>query len=607
MKNKINFDGIISFFILVAGIWADYVVFTATAIPSAWRYIIIAIVTIITLLMFVLTFKRMPNWARWFRRIFTLLFIVIFVFSSVNLDKFRIFTNRVTDVKDENTELISIVVKADSKIDSINDLKKKTVYYQSGTDESNAEYAKDELSKEVKNVKFETENNYFALAQLLLDGDIDAMIISNSYIRSIEDGLEGFEASIKTIATYERKVDKIKKEHTGEGLDLTKDVFTIMVSGIDVTGDPNTNSRSDVNMLLIVNPNINHVEMISFPRDSYVPNPVLGYINDKLTHTGNDGVENTMTAIEEVLGFEINFYVKVNFTSVVEMVDALGGVEVDVPVAFCEQNSERSFEEGDLQCLEVGKQHVNGEQALAFARHRKTESVGDIGRTHAQQKVIMGMIEKVLTPAGATKVPELLDIVPKYVVTSISNEQLNDFISYELENIAPWTISSMTLENGYSTMLATASMGNTPLSCFVLGREDLETVWQKYYMMNNPTTFKDFTFNLNNLAPDGVPEFVPNSNIVLSDDDLSAYMGDPSTGEETPEDEEIPEEEEQPVLPPIDDSQAGMEGDENTNGQDPNTGTDGNIDNNTGGNTGEGGDSNTTPPTTDPNTPTVTP
>lgn len=597
MKNKINFDGVLSFFILAACVWADYVVFTATSLPTAWRYIIIAVVTIITLLLFVLTFKRMPNWGKWIRRIFTILFIIIFVFSSVNLDKFRIFTTRVTDVKDENLESISVVVKADSKINDIEDLSKKTIFYQDGTDESNAKFVMDELKKDVKNVKFDSENNYFTLAQLLLDGEIDGLIISNSYIRSIEDGLEGFEAGIKIVKTYQRSVDRLDKEHTGAELDLTQDVFTVMVSGMDETGDPNVNSRSDVNMLLIVNPKINHVEMISFPRDSYVPNPALGNISDKLTHTGNDGVENTMTAIEQVVGFDINFFVKVNFTSVVEMVDALGGVTVDVPVAFCEQNSERSFAEEDLQCLSVGEQHVDGEQALAFARHRKSEGVGDIGRTHAQQKVIMAMIQKVLTPSGATKVPELLDIIPKYVVTNISNEQLNDFISYELENMAPWTTSNMTLENGYNATLITASMGSTPLSCYVLSRSDLETVWQKYYIMNNPVSFKDFTFNLNDLNPTGIPKYTPSSNLVLYGDDLSAYLGsDTSDNNEAPKEEE-PSDNTETLPPVVEEPQPGTDTDgENNSGNgdgsdidpNPDTGTDVPP-------TPDGGDS-TTPP-----------
>lgn len=597
MKNKINFDGVLSFFILAACVWADYVVFTATSLPTAWRYIIIAVITIITLLLFVLTFKRMPNWGKWIRRVFTILFIIIFVFSSVNLDKFRIFTTRVTDVKDENLESISVVVKADSKINDIEDLSKKTIFYQDGTDESNAKFVMDELKKDVKNVKFDSENNYFTLAQLLLDGEIDGLIISNSYIRSIEDGLEGFEAGIKIVKTYQRSVDRLDKEHTGAELDLTQDVFTVMVSGMDETGDPNVNSRSDVNMLLIVNPKINHVEMISFPRDSYVPNPALGNISDKLTHTGNDGVENTMTAIEQVVGFDINFFVKVNFTSVVEMVDALGGVTVDVPVAFCEQNSERSFAEEDLQCLSVGEQHVDGEQALAFARHRKSEGVGDIGRTHAQQKVIMAMIQKVLTPSGATKVPELLDIIPKYVVTNISNEQLNDFISYELENMAPWTTSNMTLENGYNATLITASMGSTPLSCYVLSRSDLETVWQKYYIMNNPVSFKDFTFNLNDLNPTGIPKYTPSSNLVLYGDDLSAYLGsDTSDNNEAPKEEE-PSDNTETLPPVVEEPQPGTDTDgENNSGNgdgsdidpNPDTGTDVTP-------TPDGGDS-TTPP-----------
>lgn len=541
MKNKINFDGILSFFILAATIYADYIIFLAKTLPINWRYISIAIVTLIGLLLLALSFKKMKKTGTWIRRIMTILFIFLFAFTSINLDKVRNFTNRVTDVQDENIEKISVVVKADSKFDALSDLKNKTIYYQDGTDKSNAEFVMKKVESDVSKVKFKSENNYFSLAQQLMDGKIDAMIITNSYIQSVEDGLEGFEGSIRSLKTYERNVSKTEKKHTGADLDLTQDVFTVLISGMDETGSPNHNSRSDVNMLLMVNPKTNHIEMVSFPRDSFVPNPALGNASDKLTHTGNDGVENTMLAIEQVVGFDINFYVKVNFTSVVEFVDALGGIEVDVPIAFCEQDSERSFAEADLQCLEKGLQKVDGEEALAFARHRKTEGVGDIGRTHAQQKVIMGMLKKALTPSGATKVPVLLDIVPKYVVTNISDEQLNHFISYELENMKPWTTSQMTLENGYNANLITASMGGTPLSCYVLSPFDLEVVWQKYWLLNNPSTFKDFKFNLNNLNPENMPEMPKNANLVLYGDDLSKYLG--------VETKEPVEEEEKPVQP----------------------------------------------------------
>lgn len=536
MKQKINIDGILSFFILAATLYTDYIVYQANSLPFQWRIIAMVILSLIGLLLLAIGFKRFEKKGRIIRRIFTLLFILLFAFASINLDKVRIFTGKVTDVQDENTETISVIVKADSKIKNIEDLKKKTVYYQDGTDQSNGLFVKEKLAKEVNTIKFESENNYFTLASLLMNNEIDAMIITNSYIRSVEDGMEGFEAGIKTLKTYQRKVTKLEKEHTGVSLDLTQDTFTVLISGMDDTGDPNYNSRSDVNMVLLVNPKTNHIDMISFPRDSFVPNPALGNGNDKLTHCGNDGVENTMTAIEQVLGFEINFYVKVNFTSVVEMVDALGGITVNVPYAFCEQNSERSFAEEDLQCLEIGEQKLNGEQALAFARHRKSDGVGDIGRTHAQQKVIMAMIEKILTPSGASKVPELLDIVPKYVVTNVSDEQLNNFISYELENLSPWTMTSMTLENGSTGMLTTASMGNTPLSCYLLNQTDLETVWKKYWMMKNPTSFNEFSFDLNNLSPADMPNYSPSTSIVFYGNDISQYLGNEVVEEPITED-----------------------------------------------------------------------
>lgn len=541
MKSKIKLDGILAFLLLAVTIWADYVIY-GTKILFKYKISICIMISIIALLMLVLTFKKMKKTALWIRRAFMVIFIILFtVANTLYFAKYDSFVKNVTKEVDKNVEKISVIVPADSSISSIEDLKGKKVGYQDATDKDNAKYVKKQLNKNVKKIKYAAENNYLTLSQQLLNKDIDALIISNSFIVTLTENDESFPTKIKYVETYNRKVKKTEKEHSGANLDLTKDVFTVLVSGMDETGTPDHNGRCDVVMLLLVNPNTNHIDMISFPRDSYIPNPALGGGNDKLTHTGNNGVENTMLALENVIGFDINFYVKVNFSTVVEMVDAIGGVTVDVPVAFTEQNSQRSFAPEDLISLNAGVQTVNGEEALAFARHRKTASVGDIGRTKAQQQVIAAMIKKVLTPEGALKVPSLLDIAGQYVVTNVSEEQLNDFVNYQLENLQSWSYSQMTLENGYSSMLTTASMGNVPLSCYVLASSDLDKVYQKYQMMLNPISFNEFSFDLNDLETNiDLGSRPVSEGVVDTNSDLSEYKS--TEIEEPVEEVEIPEE-----------------------------------------------------------------
>ncbi|HFL3113565.1 TPA: LCP family protein, partial [Clostridioides difficile] len=114
-----------------------------------------------------------------------------------------------------------------------------------------------------------------------------------------------------------------------------------------------------------VNPVANHIDMVSIPRDALVPNTALNNANDKLTHTGNDGIENSVETIQNFFGIPIDYYARVSFNSLIEIVDTIGGIDVDVEIDFCEQDENRSFKKEDLICLKKGKQHLNGKQALA--------------------------------------------------------------------------------------------------------------------------------------------------------------------------------------------------------------------------------------------------
>ena len=175
---------------------------------------------------------------------------------------------------------------------------------------------------------------------------------------------------------------------SGPDIDVTKDTFTVYLSGLDNMGSPDQQTRSDTNLILIVNPKANHIDMVSLPRDGYIPNAAYDYKNDKLTHTGNDGIENSVETIQNFFGIPIDYYARVSFNSLIEIVDTIGGIDVDVEIDFCEQDENRSFKKEDLICLKKGKQHLNGKQALAYSRHRKTKGYDNAGRERAQQRII---------------------------------------------------------------------------------------------------------------------------------------------------------------------------------------------------------------------------
>ena len=258
-------------------------------------------------------------------------------------------------------------------------------------------------------------------------------------------------------------------------------------------------------MLLIVNPLAAHVEMISIPRDSFVPNPALGNRNDKLTHTGSSGSENTVTAIEQLFGIDVDFYLKLNFSSVIEIVDALDGIDIDIPLDFCEQDENRSFAQEDLICLSKGEQRIDGREALAYARHRHSYVDQDLSRNQAQQRVFQAIVKRMLHIGNVGKIEKLMDIATRLCATNMPIEQVTNFISYQLDHPQEWTFSSISLNNGYSDMLATASMGSAlPLSVYLLNKDDIQAVIDRYQELCELMNFSTFAFDLNNLEKDRV-------------------------------------------------------------------------------------------------------
>lgn len=528
MKKVLTFDRILSVLIIGAALVTDFFLFKFGSLPLQWRIIGMAFVTILAALCFVFTLKKLPDWGIWTRRICSVILVIALVTTSFYISKVNTFTNNITDVKDGSTT-ISVVVTKDSDIDELADLEDKLVGMNTLADKTNSIYVQDKINAEVENVKYLEDNNYIDLANKLLNKEIDALILSNSYINaaSIEDSVPGFSAQLDIIKSWDRITSSKDSMAGNSKLDLVNEPFTVLISGMDDTGTPNHDSRSDVNMLVMVNPQTRFIQMVSFPRDSYVPNPALGNGNDKLTHLGNHGIENLVTGLENTIGFDIDFYAKVNFTSLLEFVDALGGVEVNVPYTFTEQNSKREL---NTIHIEKGLQTLDGEEALAFARHRYSAGVGDIGRTKAQQMVLTAIIKKALI--SPTKIPTLLDIAPKYMVTNITSKQIENFLSYQLDNMGSWKMLSCTLENGYYAGLVTASMGSIPLSCNILGRGDMYTLAQKYELIYNPQTLDQFKFSLNDLdAYVPVASIRPGSNILFSDMDFSQYLGTTETTE----------------------------------------------------------------------------
>lgn len=528
--------------------------FSIVSFQWIWKIaLVFVIINIIFILLLLL--KKLPNWSIWLRRTVIVLLCCGLSYGSVVVNNLEASLQEITKPETATTVNVSLITKKDGGARNLSDLSGKKIGIQNANDTANSSYVKEQLSKEseLKNVTYVEELDYESLYKKLISEDIDALIITDYYFKTLlKDHYPTIEDDIFILKSYQKEREN---DISTSNKDIRYEPFTVYIAGVDEGDDPSIDARSDVNIVLMVNPLANHIEMVSIPRDAFVPNPALNSHNDKLTHLGLSGIKNSMKGIEEVFGFEIDYYVKLNFFSVIDIVDAIGLIEVDVPISFCEQDEHRSFAKDDLICLNKGKQKLNGKQALAFARHRK--SYTDVLRGKAQQEVIKGIINVLTTPSGVANINNVLSIATKAVSTNMPMQQVTNFVSAQLDNLKPWTIESIILENGQDARLVTASMPGQELYVMLLNRLDVQVAFDAYQSMLNQMQFNAFSFRLDSLNQNKAQ--IPNNDrVVWAGSNVNSYklnepVKTPETNTPTKPSEEKPKPDEttpeKPVTP----------------------------------------------------------
>lgn len=268
------------------------------------------------------------------------------------------------------------------------------------------------------------------LGQALLNGEVEAAIYNQAFEGILDELIEGYSDQVKILYQY-----GIDTKIEGESSDQIKnqDTFSMYISGIDVSGPITMTSRSDVNIIVTVNTKTKQILLTTTPRDYYVPIPdISGEQRDKLTHAGIYGVDASMSTLESIYGIDISYYAKVNFTSLIKIVDILGGVDV---------NSEYAFSAGGYTFNE-GLNHLNGAAALAFSRERHSFAAGDNQRGRNQEAVLTAMLRKAMSPAILKNANQLLTEVSDSVETNMTSEEMAELIQMQLNDGAEWNIVS---------------------------------------------------------------------------------------------------------------------------------------------------------------------
>lgn len=394
--------------------------------------------------------------------------------------------HQIVDDPTDNGVYRGVYLRADDAAQALTDTKNYTFAKVTNYDKANTGAAIVSIERTVGGkITVEEFSSVSKMVDALLDGSVDAIILNSSYVAMLEENATYADFSQKTkllcqVEILEADIPK-DTEPTGtkptddpeltvpptmptvtmptiaEPKDITETPFVLYVSGSDSRAWQIQDSRSDVNILVVVNPETKQILLINTPRDYYIPNPAGGGALDKLTHCGWDGLSNTMQALGDLYGVPVQYYAQINFFGFETFIDVIGGVTV---------YSDYTYTAIDTPIYR-GENYLNGYEALCFARERYNVPGGDATRGKHQMKVIKAVIEKMTSSTTLiTAYGDILDTLSGMFRTNMSVDEMSQLVKMQLGDMASWEISTYGVKgrgDGSGVMAYTYSAPDEPL------------------------------------------------------------------------------------------------------------------------------------------------
>lgn len=452
---------ILSIIYALVMLYLIYLIVKINILPNKLLIIAISSIVIISVILIFILLK-LKN------KIITILIALIMVILTIiTLYGSNYINNTVSFIKNANstTEEINeyyVAVLDSSDYQNIEDIESKDIGYIDNIPE-------DVFNKIKVDLNYNNYTNQLELYEDLTNKKIEAILVSDSYISIMKDEVAEFEKNIRIIYTIDinKKIENIEKPVT-----TNKEPFTIYISGIDTYGSISTTSRSDVNILVTINPNTGTILLTSIPRDYYVRlHGTTGY-KDKLTHAGIYGIDMSTSTIEDLIGIDINYYVRVNFNTLIKVIDEIGGIDIYSDINFTAWT--------DKSCkFSEGTNSVGGKCALAFSRERYSYQSGDRHRGQNQQAVITAIIKKVSSDKNLIlKYNNILDSLNGTFQTNMQLEDITNLIKNQIDNNTNWNIESISLD-GYDSSNYTYSYSGSKLYVMEPNYTTIETAKNK--------------------------------------------------------------------------------------------------------------------------------
>lgn len=461
MKDESKFSKVLSILLsvvlVISSFYLLYQVIRLNVLPSKFLFpLTIGVVVLDAIFILLLIYFSKNVVSKIVCIVLTLFICVATCMGGYYISKTQNVLSNITNVAKHAKNTVSVIVKESSSIKNKSQLNGVSVGSLRLNEQGSNKVLK-ELSSEGIVLNQTEYDSMTALLEAFYNGEVDSIIINESSRSQILDmeAYSNFDSNTRVV--YQTSY-KVKNNDSATSVsDITSKPFNVLISGSDTRGGFDENGRSDVIMVATVNPKTHTILLTSVPRDFYVTTAcdagdgcMQGAL-DKITHTGIHGTNTTKRTVEQLLGIEINYTFKVGFDTVTELVDILGGVDVYVEPGYATTTSEFSVHEG--------VNHLNAQQALAFARERYSYTEGDRQRTKNQQQVLMGIVKEATKPSVITNYAAIMDTMANTFSTTMSNEEITDLIKYQLNNNPTWKMEQYMVDGTGDTLMC-AELGD---------------------------------------------------------------------------------------------------------------------------------------------------
>lgn len=410
-------------------------------LPLKYLYLYYGAMLFLIILMGAIVIFTKKKYLKFISILLNILISAFCIILILYVQKTNSFFDKISKLTETSSYLL--IVNKDSKYEKVDDIKS----LKTGINITSLESLNfvDDLKEKYK-LEIIEYDNILTQTNDLLNDKISVMIINSSVKELLAEQIEDLDNKIRIIdeiAVEIEKEDPNQKENVNKKNNQADGTsFNIYISGIDTYGRISNVSRSDVNIIVTVNKETKKILITTIPRDCYVLLNGTNGPKDKLTHAGMYGINMSVATLEDLLSVDIDYYARINFSSFVKLINAVGGVTIDSEVAFCEYG----------YCYKKGPNTMNGNKALNYVRSRHPFADGDTTRAKHQEMLIKALIEKITSSTTIlTKYGEILDSLSDCLQTSMPEDVIKSIVKEQIDTMPSWTIE-MTAVEGRGTM-----------------------------------------------------------------------------------------------------------------------------------------------------------